>query len=154
MRRNSPYIQNIVRIAFFAILIIYLGFSTQVTYLTPLLGVVSTYLVLNIAKKDKFFSLSLAIFYLLLFESSFNFYLFSFVLLIILQYKFILSLSKESSYNDLTIVVLNVLFSYIVYLLINNFISYLLNVELFDIDFKSYAIFIIVDIVISSVLFL
>ena len=154
MRRNSTYSQDIVRIALFAILVIYLSFSTTQTSFTPLLGVVTTYIIFNINRHNKFFSLSLAFIYLLLFEASFDFHLFSFILLLILQYRFLLTISKVNLYHDFTVVTFSVIFSYTIYLIINNFISYLANIELFSIDFKSFSIYIISDIVLASVLFL
>ena len=156
MRRNSSDYQHIKDVAFVVALGFYLILGNINIFLSPLVGVFFTYLLLYLNKEYKSvkdnINIYLIFLYLIFFELSRGFYLFSavvvfFIVLYFLK-KRIISIFKSENW----IFTIFVISAYIGTYLINNLFCYLQEKELFSFNFM-YVFYILIDSIVSILLF-
>lgn len=156
MRRNSSDYQHIKDVAFVVALGFYLILGNINVFLSPLVGVFFTYLLLYLNKEYKSvkdnINIYLIFLYLIFFELSRGFYLFSavvvfFIVLYFLK-KRIISIFKSENW----IFTIFVISAYIGTYLINNLFCYLQEKELFSFNFM-YVFYILIDSIVSILLF-
>jgi hypothetical protein len=152
MRRDISDYKSLIRIVLFVTLIVYQVLTSINHYLTPLFGVVMTYIILNFNKNRKF-SLFLAFTYIFLFEINHGFIPLSSLVLFFFLYKLMVTISKENKYNDFTIVSFCIALSYIGYFLLNIFLQSTFGIETASLSWF-YALYIFVDIVIAFIVLL
>lgn len=156
MRRNSTDYQNLRYVVFVITLVLYLIAGSVNTFLSPLIGVFFIYLLANIKKAHRStrdsINMYLAFFYLIFFELSRGFYLFSTIILFFLIFYFLRKKIISIFKSDNWIITIFVASAYIGTYLINNIFCYLQEKELFSFSF-AYIFYILIDSVVSIVLF-
>ena len=153
MRRNSTH-QNYLRLfGFSAVLLLGQIMSTLYPFIPTFVGVVFCYLVLEFNRREESaLPLLLSFLYLIFYDLNKGFYLFSYVILFAVVYKFALYRIQNVITCDNCILVVYVTIAYFGHFLLNAFFSYLDN-EAFPYFSNYYFYYIFIDSLICFMLF-
>jgi hypothetical protein len=152
MRRNSTdkkYL-NLILFSFFLVACQIMGMLY--TMLPSFVGVFFTYIILNFENDKKRYYIYLCFIYLMSYELTRGFYLFSYVFSFIIFYNIFVDKIRNNFTCTNCILTLYVAFAYIGHYFINSFIAYLLNEDASYFS-NQYIYYIVIDSLLSMIIF-
>lgn len=151
---NRDKYKNIKIFFSFFLLFTYMIFSPMYTLISPFIGVVFCYFIFNLKyfeeKKNYFYILTL---YLLIFEINYDFVMFSSLGTCLFLYYMFIDENNPKQYNLKTLIFIFIVLFYVCFYLFNFLLSYMSGLE-YPIFGFYYLRYILVDFIISLVLFL
>ncbi len=152
MRRSRFNYKYLIAVLLFVVALAYESLGTIYPYLTPLLGVGFYYWIKNRDIKENYLYLLLFFCYTIYFEIDRSTILFSFILLALIYRYFIEKSLEESVECNICLKIIFVIYAYVGYYILNQFLALVFNLHPFEMNF-TYLAYIITDIIIV-VLFL
>lgn len=152
MRRNSSDKNYLGFILFSTFLVLLQIMGSLYTLLPTFVGVFFTYIILNFHDDKKRYYIYLSFLYLISYEFTRGFYLFSYVFTFIFFYNFFVDKIRNNFTCVNCILFIYVLFAYIGHYFINAFIAYLLNQDISSFS-NEYLYYIVIDSIISMMIF-